>query len=193
VTNSNPLILIHGIDDSVILFEPLKAFLQGRRTIHYFDLVPNNGEVGLEKLAGQVATYISNQFCGRVKLDLVGFSMGGLVARYYIQRMSGLGRVQRLITVSTPHRGTWTAFLRWNTAARQMRPGSEFLEDLNKDSEVLRRIQFTSIWTPFDLMIVPAASSVMPEARSIPINVLAHPLMMRDARALRLVEQALAA
>ena len=72
-----------------------------------------------------------------------------------------------------------------------MRPGSEFLEDLNRDSAMLGRIEFTTIWTPFDLMIVPADSSRLDVGRSIRVNVAAHPLMIRDRRVLDLVHRLL--
>ena len=74
-----------------------------------------------------------------------------------------------------------------------MRPGSSFLRDLNRDVEVLGRIGFTSIWTPFDLMIVPAHSSVLHAGRTMRVNVAAHPLMVRNPQVLKLVLDALAA
>ena len=115
------------------------------------------------------------------------------MARYYVQHLGGLKRVQRLITISTPHRGSWMAYLRGNAGARQMRPGSYFLRKSNRETEALQRVAFTSIWTPLDLMILPANSAVIPEARSIPVLVIAHPLMMSDWRVLRLVQAALIA
>ena len=68
-----------------------------------------------------------------------------------------------------------------------MRPGSRFLQDLNRDVEMLDRISFTSIWTPFDLMIVPANSSRISAGRSICVRTPAHPLLVRDSQVLRLV------
>jgi len=192
MTNRNPVVLLHGLGDTARLFDQLCDYLeqQGRET-RRFNLIPRWGGVGLEELARQVASYVDATFPNGEKIDLIGFSMGGLVARYYLQRLAGLGRVSRLITISTPHRGTRIAYLHWNRGIRQMRPGSDFLQDLDRDSEKLKRIPFTSIWTPWDLMIVPAASSVIPEARTVRIAVLAHPLMVRDRRVLQIVEQAL--
>jgi triacylglycerol lipase len=163
------------------------------RTVHCLNLVPNNGDAGLDGLARQIVHYVESGFKGEEGIDMVGFSMGGLVARYYIQRLGGIERVKRFITISSPHNGTWDAFLRQNEGARQMRPGSPFLRDLNRDVEVLDRIDFTSIWTPFDLMILPAHSSVLPVGRAIRVNVAAHPLMMRNSRVLKLVRDALSA
>ncbi len=184
----NPVLLVHGINDTVALFRRMKPYLErGGLPVHALNLVPNNGNAGLIELARQLEAHIAAQFAADQAIDIVGFSMGGLVSRYYIQRLGGIHRVRKFVTIGTPHRGTWTAFLRANPGVRDMRPGSSFLRDLNRDAEMLDGISFTSVWTPFDLMIVPAASSRLPAGRSVSVRTLAHPLLVRDPRVLRLV------
>jgi triacylglycerol lipase len=188
----NPVVLLHGLWDTAARFDPLCAHLHERGwTTHRFDFAPGNGDAGLDSLAQQTADYVERTFRGGETIDLVGFSMGGLVARYYLQRLAKPGRVERLVTISSPHRGTWMAFLLGNPGARQMRPGSAFLKDLDADRHVLRRVGFTSVWTPMDLMILPASSSAIPEARAVRINVPVHHLMLTDTRVSRIVEIAL--
>jgi triacylglycerol lipase len=155
--------------------------------VYDLDLVPNNGSVGLAELARQLDSYLRANFPPDQAIDLVGFSMGGLVARYYLQRLGGIRRVRRFITIGTPHRGTWLAYLRGNPGAHDMRPRSPFLKDLDRDVEMLSRASFTSIWTPFDLMILPASSSRIPAARSLRVRTPAHPLTVRDRRVWKLV------
>lgn len=41
-----------------------------------------------------------------VKFILIGHSMGGLVSRYYIENLGGAARVEKLITICTPHYGS---------------------------------------------------------------------------------------
>ena len=72
-----------------------------------------------------------------------------------------------------------------------MRPGSAFLTDLNRDVAALARIRVTTIWTPFDLMILPPTSSTHLPGPSARFNVLLHPLMLRDRRVLKLVHSIL--
>jgi len=168
----------------------MKAFLEERgHDVHALSLVPSNGALGIDGLAEQVKEYADATF--GTAFDLVGFSMGGIVGRHYLQRLGGLARVRRFLTIGSPHQGTLTGWLRWNTGARQMRRHSEFLRDLNSDVEMLRTVGFTSIWTPFDLMILPARSSVIPPAISIRVNTPAHALLVRDPKVLRLVHQIL--
>lgn len=73
-----------------------------------------------------------------------------------------------------------------------MRRGSLFLTDLNQDADMLDRLNFTSIWTPLDLMIVPAASSQMPVGKNLQIPVSGHAWMVTDPRSLQAIAAALA-
>jgi triacylglycerol lipase len=72
-----------------------------------------------------------------------------------------------------------------------MRPNSEFLQALNQRMDMLKAIQFTSIWTPLDLTIIPANSSQMPLGEEVQIPVPLHPWMIRDRRSLQAVASAL--
>jgi len=184
-----PVLLIHGIDDTDKIFQPLISYLSDRgwQEVHAIDLVPSNGDVGLDELAMQIQTYVEAAWPASNQFDLVGFSMGGIVSRYYLQRLGGLERVRRFVTLSSPHNGTWTGYLRSNPGARQMRPKSEFLQDLNSTVDELTAVEFTSVWTPFDLMIVPPNSSELPVGRMMQLPVLAHPWMVSDPRAIATV------
>ena len=187
----NPVLLIHGIADSERNMQWLARFLRGEGwEVHTLSLKPNWAQAGLEPLAGQIDDYARQQFGAR-KFDLVGFSMGGLVSRYYLQRLGGLERVEHLITLSAPHNGTVMANLIPNRGCREMRPGSPFLRDLSRDADRLEAVKFTSLYTPLDLVIVPAHSSAMPQARNVKLPVALHPLMVIDRRCFRAVAAAL--
>lgn len=161
--------------------------------VHAIDLVPGDGTVGLDALAAQLAAYVDAKLTPHGPLDLVGFSMGGVVSRYYVQRLGGVERVRRLVTVSSPHHGTVTAYLMGRPGAVQMRPGSAFLADLNRDLATLERVDLTSIWSPLDLMIVPSHSSRLPVGREVLVAAPLHALMIRDPRALHAIAETLSA
>ncbi|MEH2114921.1 esterase/lipase family protein [Nostoc sp.] len=189
----NPVLLIHGIDDTEAVFHKMRAYLIQRGwSVYSLNLVPNNGDVGLDELAKQLADYVTATFVPEQRLDLVGFSMGGIVSRYYIQRLGGINRVQRFITISSPHHGTVVAYGSWRPGCVQMRPNSIFLKDLNSDVVILGQLDFTSIWTPYDLMIVPANSSQMPVGREVTVPVALHPWMLTDSKSLAVVTATLA-
>jgi triacylglycerol lipase len=187
----NPIVLAHGMWDTAAVFEKLKPFLEARgHKVYSFDMVPSNGEAPLEVLAEQLANFIDRTLEPTQRLDLLGFSMGGIVSRYYLQRLGGLDRTDRFVTVSSPHNGTTVAELGFLPGAKQMRVGSPFLQDLNRDVDRLGTLQFTSIWTPFDAIIVPAASSRVTVAQNQTVLVPCHKWMVYDRRSLRAIAQA---
>lgn len=190
----NPVLLIHGILDTTKIFDKMSQYLTNLGwDVHSLNLIPNNGSLGLDKLAQQVADYVSKIFPPHQSLDLIGFSMGGIVSRYYVQRLGGIQRVQRLITISSPHNGTLTGYALNLPGPTQMRPKSAFLEALNQDVSVLEQINFTSIWTPYDAIILPARSSQMPVGKEIKIDIFFHAWMVSDQRVLKVIVQELEA
>jgi triacylglycerol lipase len=190
--NRNPVLLVHGIIRTSAVFRRMSTYLtQQGWSVHSFNLTPNNASLGLDQLAIQVANYVDKTFAPEQPIDLVGLSMGGLVTRYYVQRLGGIDRVQRFITIAAPHQGTRMAYLLPRLGCIQMRPGSPFLEDLNQDASMLERLNFTSLWTPWDFIIVPASSSQMPVGREVKVSVFAHAFMARHSHCLQAVKSAL--
>jgi triacylglycerol lipase len=187
----NPIVLVHGMWDTATVFGKLQAFLESQEyRVYSFDMRPSNGDAPLEVLAEQVAQFIDRTFKPDQAIDLLGFSMGGIVSRYYLQRLGGLERVQRFVTVSSPHNGTTMAELSFVPGGQQMRVGSLFLQDLNRDIDRLTQLQFTSIWTPMDAIIVPAASSQVAVANNQKVLVPWHKWMVSDRRSLTAIAKA---
>jgi triacylglycerol lipase len=154
------------------------------------DLTPNNGKAGLEVLARQLADFTETNLGGR-RFDLVGFSMGGLISRYYMQRLGGAQQVDHFITLAAPHHGTVMAGINRLPGVLQMRRKSAFIHDLARDQECLRRVKFTSFYTPLDMIVVPGASAEMPQARNVRVWALMHPSLILEKRCLRAVARAL--
>jgi triacylglycerol lipase len=192
VTAQLPVLVVHGIWDSRERIEPLIAGLNARglRNVASFDLIPNTGRAPIAELARQVQVHAA-ALAGEhatAKIDLVGFSMGALAARYYLQRCGGRDRVRRFISISGPHAGTWTAFALPFEGVRQMRPGSALLRDLDADQQPFGDVDVHCIYTSLDVMIVPATSSVLRNARSVHrVGVPLHRWMLSDRRVLDIV------
>lgn len=187
-----PVILVHGIKDTGAKMQKIADRLQqlGRKT-YSIDLHPKYGSIGLHLYAEQLWGFIDRHLGATAPFDLVGFSMGGLVTRYYVQRLGGIDRVQRYVTIAAPHQGTIAAHFSNLDGVVQMRPQSAFLQDLTQDVQMLSQLEFTSIWTPWDLIILPANSSQLPVGKDISLPVLAHPLMVSDSRSLGAIVAAL--
>lgn len=161
------------------------------RTVFAPTLSRCTGMIPIEELAQQLAAFTEQHVPGG-KFDLVGFSMGGLVSRYYIQRLGGAKRVEHFVTMATPHQGTTMAFLHPGAGVRQMRPRSPFLRDLERDAHVLKKVKFTSFYTPLDTVVIPARSSAMPQARNIAFWATIHPSFLIEKRCLKAVANILA-
>jgi pimeloyl-ACP methyl ester carboxylesterase len=55
-------------------------------------------------------------------VHIVGHSLGGMIARYYVQRMGGSAAVGTLVTLGGPHTGTVTAQLLPTPISRLLDP-----------------------------------------------------------------------
>jgi triacylglycerol lipase len=191
-SNRNPILLVHGLMDTSHKMRKIANHLRDLGwEVFDINLTANNGDTRLEVLAQQVADLIDRTFDPHQSIDLLGFSMGGLVTRYYIQRLGGIDRVQRFVSISAPHHGTIAAHFSMRPGCIQMRPDHEFIADLNSDVGSLNFLNFTSLWTPFDLIILPPSSSQLGIGTEISIPVVAHPLMVYDRRVLTAISEAL--
>jgi triacylglycerol lipase len=189
----NPVMLVHGIWDTSDIFSEISPVLtQLGWSVYSLNLIPNDSSIGLDHLAKQLRDFIDQTLGASRPFDLIGFSMGGMVSRYYLQRLGGIERVQRFISIAAPNQGTLTAYALPLEGCLQMRPGSKFLEDLNRDAEaMLGRVNFTSIWTPFDGMIIPPQSSQMPVGKEVQLPILLHRWMVSDRRCLQAIADSL--
>lgn len=185
-------ILVPGFKDDIHFLAKLAKRLEAAGFVaECISPQPSNGAAPIELLAGQVARAITARFAPEQPLNLVGFSMGGLICRTYVQHLGGSTRTRRLITLATPHQGTYSAYLLNRPAGYQMRPGSAFLATLNEDLAALARVRVTSIWTPLDVTIVPAHSSRLPIGEMVAIWSPFHATLPSDPRVVQAVVRAL--
>jgi triacylglycerol lipase len=181
-------LIVHGIWDSRARMRDLEHGLIARGFPHAraFDMKPNDGRAPLAALAAQAkqqADALIEEHGGPI--DVVGFSMGALISRYYLQRLGGKAHVRRFVSVSGPHRGTLAAYALPLPGLRDMRPGSALLRDLEADPDAFGEVEVHCLYTPYDLMIVPATSSVLPGARSVQrIELPIHRMMITQRAAL---------
>ncbi|MDR1190421.1 MAG: hypothetical protein LBK60_01985 [Verrucomicrobiales bacterium] len=188
----NPVVLVHGFKDSGQKMSRMAAWLRARGwATHTPTLAPSWGQIGIDQLARQLDDYIASSLPAAGKFDLIGFSMGGLITRYWLQKLDRQRRVEHYLSIAAPHHGTLTAYCLPLPAARQMRYRSEFLRDLDADADILPNIKTAVLWTPLDLMIIPATSARLPGAREYKIPVPAHQLMVTSEKVFRVVERVL--
>lgn len=189
---TNIVVLVHGFLDHGSLFNNLRHALRKKGyEVYAINLKPNFGLKGIEPLAEQLKTLIDSVSAPAQTVALVGFSMGGIVSRYYLQRLDGLKKVHRFISIASPHHGTYMAYLLPFKACRQMLPGSRFLAELNETAGMLGPVKPMSLWTPYDLVIVPRRNAILNLGESIRLPVWFHRWMARDKSVTSHIEQAL--
>jgi triacylglycerol lipase len=192
------VLLVHGLWDSPVRLQPLSRGLveRGISPVAAVHLRPADGRATIAALADQVGVHaeaLAGEH-GHERIDIVGFSMGALASRYYLQRGGGRARTRRFISISGPHSGTMTAYGLPFAGVRQMRPRSALLADLAADEDPWGEVEVHCIYTPYDMMIVPSESSILTGARSVHrVPVPVHRWMLKDRRVLDLVAKLLTA
>jgi triacylglycerol esterase/lipase EstA (alpha/beta hydrolase family) len=82
--------------------------------------------------ARQLAWYVDHvrHTTGAQQVDIVGHSMGGVVARYYVALLGGDGAVNNLVTLGSPHGGTDVSKFGVGHANRELLTGSKLVQRL---------------------------------------------------------------
>jgi len=119
---------------------------------------------------------------GAQKLSLVCHSMGGLDSRYYLHMMWGARKVDRLVTIASPHHGTIWGGLAHGEAKIDLRPGSDLLALLDSFGQPL--VPTTSIYSLTDQTVVPQNSAILAGAKNLPHWGLSHTSILRNAQVL---------
>ncbi len=165
------LVLVHGLAANRSGFFPLQAYLRARG--HGRQYAVNYRSAGsLEALALRLKREIDSNVRGG-RIDMIAHSMGGLVARFYLQQLGGARRVDRLITLGTPHRGTHAANFVPSALVRQLLPDGPFIRHLNALPRP-ENVEVTSIVAGRDLLIQPVDSARCPFGESLHFDELGH-------------------
>ena len=157
---------MHGLLDTPEVFQKLRQEIGDRRLdllIPHLSL--RLGRTPTEEAAAELAAHIDAAYPGQGPLDLLGFSIGGVIARTWIQRLGGHRRTRRFISLGSPQQGTLTAqpwpgqifkglaVLKWDSA---------LLRELNSNSELLESVDCHSFYSALDLAVLPGWRAVPP-------------------------------
>lgn len=184
---TRPLVLLHGLWDTPRLFRRLEAELLRRQPSLelYAPHLPHRlGATPIRELARQLASLLEARFPSEASLDLFGFSMGGVIARTWLQEHGGYRRTRRFVCLGSPQNGTLTAQLvprRWMAGIADMKIGSPLLQDLAAQSDRLQGIECHSLYSRTDITVFPGWRAVLPvgQRRALPVfthrQLIVHP------------------
>jgi pimeloyl-ACP methyl ester carboxylesterase len=147
------VVLVHGYLATRSTLLPLSAYLRlrGIKQVLAFDY---DSRSGIEQGAIALRDYLRRHVRGG-RIDLVCHSIGGLVARVYIQDLGGARRVDRCITLGTPHLGTYNAYWLWSRVGRELRPDSPLLARLRASRSKAAGVRFLSVIAGSDNLVLP--------------------------------------
>ena len=156
VAAGTPILLVHGLVDNRSVFTLLRRTLRRRG---FGRVIPVNYSPFTQdvRTAAERLHRLVEHTCaqtGYERVHVVGHSLGGVVARYYVQRLGGDARVHTLCTLGSPHSGTLAAHLLPSRLVRQLRPGSELMQELAQPAPGCRT-RFVAFWSDLDQLIVP--------------------------------------
>lgn len=156
VAAGTPILLVHGLVDNRSIFTVLRRALLRRgfgrvQTVNYSPFTQDVETASA--LLGDLVERICEE-TGYERVHVVGHSLGGVVARHYVQLRGGDARVHTLVTLGSPHSGTTTARLLPTPLARQLRPGSPLVAQLAAPAPGCRT-RFVAYWSDLDQLMVP--------------------------------------
>lgn len=175
------VLLLHGYFCNRGLWLPWLRRLRARGVpCRALTLEPAFGRIDDLVPAIEAAVTALTRQTGRAPL-VVAHSMGGLAVRAWLaaqpEPARADARVQHVVTIGTPHHGTWMARFALSPNARQMRRGHRWLAQLAAGESAARRARFTCFYGHADNIVFPASTAMLPGADNRHLAAVAHVAM----------------
>ena len=202
------------------------GYMQGRPAFERFERLLDSPIFDFFPIAGGFQPYsqdirISAEYERRVmarvlaetdveEIDLVGHSLGGMVARTLVQEL-GVPKLKRCVFLATPHRGTWAGLVGYphravaatlsllpslptisGESALQLLPGSQFIHHINS-LPLPKDVEYSSLYYYADPLTLPARYGRLPypQANNILMMKFGHYHPLYDAQEFEIVLRAL--
>ncbi len=150
-----PVLLVHGYFCNRGIWHPFARWLAARgHAVEGVNLEPVFGSIddyaaivaaGVERLRART---------GAARIAIVAHSMGGLAARAFLAQRGG-DAIAALVTLGTPHAGTWIARLGHGRNVAQMRLDSDWLQALAAREAGLAQPPITIVHSLHDNIVGP--------------------------------------
>jgi len=186
-----PLIFVHGLggDRGNFLLMAWYFWLMGRKRSYRIHFEPGRPT---EQMASLLAEFIIEvkKVTGEDRVDLVAHSLGGIVARLAISDHDLAPSVKTLITLGTPHKGTYAARYANTKMLRDIRPDSDLIKRLN-NTPWPEGVRGATFWSRNDLLVLPAESAIMEGTEQVDITPFTHYSYLISPKCWILVEREL--
>jgi triacylglycerol esterase/lipase EstA (alpha/beta hydrolase family) len=138
--------------------------------------------VNLEPVFGSIERYINaidtavrrvHAATGAPPL-IVAHSMGGLAVRAWLRAHDADSRINSIVTIGSPHHGTWLARFAVTPNTHQMQRGGTWLTALAASESAERRRKFTCFHSHCDNIVFPTSTSMLADADNRHLPGVAH-------------------
>jgi triacylglycerol lipase len=169
-----PVLLLHGlfVNQSCWFWFKKQLRRKGFQNIATMNLSSWHSEEALTELLAKRVDELRHQL-GVNKVHLVGHSMGGMIARNYIQLRGGHDKVEQLVCLGSPHHGSKLATLSMDPLGKLLIPNSDFLQRLNS-APIPENVHVTNIYTNKDNMVLPNSNNHLSWGEAVELDGMGH-------------------
>jgi triacylglycerol esterase/lipase EstA (alpha/beta hydrolase family) len=186
-----PVILIHGLGGSRGDLLPMECYLRlyGRKRIYRIDLT---GHRSIESMSRSLARFLRRVLSvnNSPQVDIVAYSLGGIVARLALIDTELASNVRTLITMGTPHQGTVPARYMDTSLTRALHPESPTIQKL-KQSRWPKGVRGVTFWSKNDLFIQPPDTASVRGVSRIDMSPFTHFSYLIDPKSWSKVQEIL--
>ncbi|MCW2920446.1 MAG: lipase class 2 [Thermoleophilia bacterium] len=171
----HPIILLHGYGDQPYGSQDMaRSLRRDGWTVYVFE-TPQMGLAGIDAAVASLHELVSQvkRETGATKVDLVGHSQGGVIARAFVKFGNDAASVGRVVSLASPHHGLKAWFngpIDAMLGSQLLNPlishgldellmGRAFWDRLNAGDPTPDGVRFTSIFAAtFDGMVIPQSA-----------------------------------
>jgi triacylglycerol esterase/lipase EstA (alpha/beta hydrolase family) len=169
-----PIILLHGLFHNRAAWFWFKFQLRRKGLSDVYTLnLPAWKDI--ETLTERVAMLVDElrHKRGIAKVHLIGHSMGGIIARNYVQIRGGAQKVDRCILLGTPNSGSKMVPFVVTNLGKNLMPGSAFLTNLNAQP-IPQEVQMTNNYSRHDNLVLPFENAILDGATNTELTGVGH-------------------
>jgi len=194
---ATPILLVHGFIDNHAIFTVMERALRRRGfhmlTAYDYDLLTHSIPRAAIRLGETIERLVT--LSGYERIHVIGHSLGGLITRYYVQRLGGDSCVHTLVTLGTPHQGTQLARAApLLPLVRQLTPRSRIIQELAEPAPGCRT-RFIAFHSDIDPVIVPSGNARLEHpdlnVQNISVRGVGHLSLPRNGRIAFTIAEAL--
>jgi triacylglycerol lipase len=194
---ATPILLVHGFIENHAIFSVMERALRRRGfqmlTAYDYGLLTHSIPRAAIRLGETIERLVTQS--GYERIHVIGHSLGGLITRYYVQRLGGDSWVHTLVTLGTPHQGTHLARAApLLPLVRQLTPSSPIIQELAEPAPGCRT-RFIAFHSDIDPVIVPSGNARLDHpdlnVQNISVRGVGHLSLPRNGRIAFTIAEAL--